>query len=149
MANYTVIAAGITNTNNVDILYAVQSATPRNRLKLWDLLLGSAATPANESCNYELIDVTDEATTPTGSVVTPAPMDPDSAASDFNARTASNPTGTVILMHFPVNQQATFRWIAQPGKEFMQSATEDQGWSLRADTPTTAFAVDATFFIEE
>lgn len=103
------------------------------RPEVYDLILGSAATPADNAAEYVLQRYS--ATGSGGSAVTPRPLDladPASLAVAHEAHT-SEPTYTadLIMLAFATNQRATFRWVAAPGGEIVLPATANAGVGLQ------------------
>ena len=113
------------------------STRPR-RFKVYDLILGSEATPADAALLYTIQRCT-AAGTSTG--VTPQPLDPADAATEMDAgeNHTIEPTYTAgaILLNIPVNQRATFRWVAAPGGELVAPATAANGVGIQTDTIST------------
>ncbi len=103
-------------------------ATRPRRFKVFDAIFGSEASPADNPFLWRVARVT-AAGTSTG--VTPQPLDPADAATEMDAgeNHSIEPTYTAgqILLHVPLNQRATFRWVASPGKELVAPATASNG----------------------
>jgi len=89
---------------------------------------------------------------PTGGTVTQAgnPLDPLELASENKWYAANTGVGTksTIMMSFGLNQRATFRWVAAPGKEIFTVATTLYGVGLFL-VQTSAYVCDATIYWEE
>ena len=86
----------------------------------------------------------------TSSAVTPSPLDLADAVSitDAGENFSANPTLGVRLISVPLNQRATFRWVAAPGSELVLPASANA--SLLTRTPTsTAIAISSTTFYNE
>jgi len=129
----------------------VADATRPRRIKLYDLMFGSEATPADAALLWTLQRCTAAGT---GTSVTPQALDPADAATEADA--AENhtiePTYTAggILLNIPLNQRATFRWVAAPGGELVAPATAANGFGLQTDTISTGTpVVTAQLHIEE
>jgi hypothetical protein len=123
-------------------------ATRPRRNKLYSLLVGSEATPADNAFLWRLRRVTAAGTS---TAVTPQPLDPADAATETDAgeNHSVEPTYTSNseLLVIPLNQKATFRWF-DPQRPFTAPATASNGFGL--DTPTaTAVAVAAMAHFEE
>ena len=103
------------------------------RTKVYDLIIGSDATPADVATEFSVIRHTDVGTG--GSSLTIAPLDPLTVAA-----TATGTGGTFsvqpsygnVLMNLALNQRATFRWVAAPGGEFISTAAASNGIALRS-----------------
>lgn len=118
------------------------------RIRLYDLMFGSEATPADNVFNVRL---TRSTAVSTGTAVTPSPLDPADAAAVALLKenlTAEGALG-VVLMAFPINQRATFRWIAAPYSELVIPATAAAGIILQTPTAVGTPAATATMMFEE
>lgn len=124
-------------------------ATRPRRGKLYDVVFGSEATPADNAFLWTVQRCTALGTS-TG--VTPNALDPADAATEADAgenhTIDATQTAGAIPLAIPLNQRATFRWVASPGKEVVYPATASNG--LAVNTPTSsAVAVTATVHWEE
>lgn len=147
MANYT---APVQRTAGIAVTVGslAADATAPRRQKLYDLIVGSEASPAD---NAFLWTTTRFTAAGTSTAVTPEAVDGADAAAlaDVGEDHTAEPTYTGIsLLDIPLNQRATFRWVANPGSELVIPATANNGLGLR--TPTaTAVVVTAQIFFEE
>lgn len=123
------------DTNTADtstILTLVSAATIRP--KVYDLILGSDATPADNAAEYVLQRFTTAGTA--GTAVTPQaldPADPTSLAASGEAHSAEpGYTANAIMLQWAQNQRATFRWVASPGGEIICPATAANGVGIKA-----------------
>jgi len=129
MARYSIDGQD-TNTAGTTILGLTGSAAVRP--KIYDVIVGSDATPADNAAEYVL-----QRTTAAGTLtaVTPRPLDPLTSAAVTSAGEAhsAEPTYTadVILLQWAQNQRATFRWVAAPGGELIAAATAANGIGLQ------------------
>lgn len=123
-------------------------STPR-RIKLCEFLPGSdAATLGTSNWRWEVNRSTSAAT---GTAVTPNALDPADAAAvsliKSNLTVQGTNTAGAIPLTIPLNQQATFRWVANPGFEIVVPATNNAG--LHFNTPvaggTPSAAATITF----
>jgi hypothetical protein len=109
----------------------VADATRPRRFKIYDLIFGSEAAAADNPFLWRVARIT-AAGTSTG--VTPQPLDPADAAteSDAGENHTVEPTYTAgaNLIHCPLNQRATFRWVAAPGGELVAPATASNGFGI-------------------
>ena len=124
-------------------------AAATRRLKLYDLLVGSEATPADNPFTWLIRRCT---TVGTATAVTPQALDPADPASicTANENYSAEPTITANseLLDIPLNQRATFRWVASPGGELVVPATANNG--LLLSTPVaSAVLVSATAHFSE
>jgi len=150
MARYSVSDEG-TNTAGDTLMYFLNGATSPGRLELYDIVIGSDATPADQACDYRIHLITNEGTAG-GDTITPTPLDAESRAVLSNAEgpaITGEPTGTTVLLMIGLNQRATFRWVAAPGSEFICDAAEDNGFSLFPSSVTSAFAANFTMMYNE
>ena len=118
-----------TAANSVAALYtqANGSGIELRRFKVYDFSMGSDATPADVAITWLIQRFT---TAPTGGAAeTLEPLDSADAAASTLAMQSATGGGSagVSLMEFPLNQRATFRWIAAPGSELVVPATTSNG----------------------
>lgn len=138
-----------TNTAATTILGLTSAATVRP--KIYDLIMGSDATPADNAAEYVLQRYTAAGTS---TAVTPQALDPGDPASLCSAGEAhsAEPTYTAnaILLQFALNQRATFRWVAAPGGELVLPATAANGVGIQViGIAGSAVNVNATIHFEE
>ena len=148
MAKYAIDGQD-TNTAATTIL-GVDAGTTARRGKVYDLTLGSDATPADNAAEYALQRYTVDGTS---TAVTPQALDPADAAALAEAGEAHSvePTYTAngLLLQWGQNQRATYRWVAAPGGELVYPATADNGLGIQVITVTTAANVNAMMHFEE
>lgn len=146
-----------TGTASTTILYFVNGASgsgvlPTN-LKLFEVMIGSDAAPADQASEFVIRYVTDENATPGGNAVTPFNLHREERAAMSNAVEAPTGeptyTGTVNMLMIGLNQRATFRWVAQEGREFVSADAEDVGFSLFVVGTSSAANVNCTMMYEE
>jgi len=120
----------------------VADATRPRRLKFYDLMFGSEATPADAAILWTIRRCT-AAGTSTG--VTPQLLDPGDAATESDAgenhTIESTYTAGAIMLNIPLNQRATFRWVAAPGGEIVTPSTASNGVGIETDTISTGTPV--------
>lgn len=139
-----------TNTAGTTIL-GVDAGTTAHRIKVYDVVVGSDATPADNAAEYVLQRYTVDGTS---TAVTPQALDPGDAAALAEAGEAhsAEPTYTAnaILLQWAQNQRATFRWVAVPGGELIIPATADSGIGLQViGIAGSAVNTNACFHFEE
>lgn len=127
----------------------VADATRPRRIKLYDIVFGSEASPADNAFQYVIQRVTAPGTL---TAVTPSPLDPADAAteSDAGENCTVEPTYTanLVMLSISINQRATFRWVAAPGGELVCPATASNGFGVK--TPSaSAVAITATVHGDE
>lgn len=117
-------------------------ATRPRRLQVYDVMVGSEATPADAAILWTIRRCT-AAGTSTG--VTPQNLDPADATTEYDAgeNHTIEPTYTAgaILLNIPLNQRATFRWTCAPGGELVLPATAANGCGIETDTISTGTPV--------
>ena len=150
--SYSVFADNIAAQNSATVPQAQIVATAAVRVKLYDLMLGSPSTPADQAASW-IVKRSSTASTG-GTAVTPSPIDigdPASSATAMVAPSMSAPTLSVIVLAWAQNLRATFRWVAAPGKEITTSAstTTTGGLTLLNTVLTGAFNITTTFEFEE
>jgi hypothetical protein len=122
-----------TNTVDTTILGLTSAATIRP--KIYDILMGSPAAPADNAAKYVLQRYTAPGTL---SAVTPQALDPGDPASLAAGGKAHSvePTYTAnaIMLQWSLNQRATFRWVASPGGEIILPATANNGVGIQVLT---------------
>jgi hypothetical protein len=102
--------------------------------KIYDLLLGSDATPADLAGEFVLNRTTTVGVG--GSALTEVPLDPLTAAAGticHGGTWGTDPvdTANTELLMIALNQRATFRWVASPGGELIAKALAENGLFLR------------------
>jgi len=128
----------------------IADATRPRRGKFYDLTFGSEAGPGDFAFLWQIQRCT---TAGTSSAVTPQALDPADAAteSDAGENHTIDPTLTAnaILMSEPLNQRATYRWQAVPGKELVYPATASNGLAVRTPTAGALVAITGRVHYEE
>lgn len=120
--------------SNLTILALESSAAVRGRLH--QLIVGSDATPADIATEFALLRHTTAGTG--GTAVVEKPADPLGSAAACNLRggTMTEPTYEAVatdgLLQIPINQRATFTWIANPGREICTVVGTANGLGLRS-----------------
>lgn len=148
--SYSVFADNIAAQNSATVPQAQIVSAATVRPKLYDLMLGSPSTPADQAASW-VIKRSSTASTG-GTAVTPSPIDPADPASLAAAMVAPSmtaPTLGVVLLQWAQNLRATFRWVAAPGKELVAPATAANGLTLLNPVLTAAFNVSFTLEFEE
>ena len=125
-------------------------ATRPRRGKIYDIMFGSEATPADNVFLWQLQRCT---TAGTATGVTPQALDPDDAATEADAAEIHtvDPTLTAgaMLLTIPLNQRASYRWVAAPGGELVYPATASNGIAVRTPTSTAVVVTATTHFDEQ
>jgi hypothetical protein len=148
MAKY-VVEMNRTASTTASVGSWIADATRPRRLKIYDWMFGSEAAAADNPFLWQVARVTAGGTV-TG--VTPQPLDPADAAteSDAGENATAEPTYTAnaIMLSIPLNQRASYRWVAAPGGELVGPATASNGFGIK--TPTaSAVAITTTVHADE
>lgn len=135
MANYALTNSNagtqqsVTSTYKSLIGVTASSTTALRRVKVYDILVGTNGTPAD---NYMEWDVSRQTVAGTGTALTPNALDPADGASVSAclANYTSEPTVTAAssVFYVGVNQRASYRWVAAPGSELVAPATNAAGF---------------------
>ena len=128
------------------------AATPTSRGAIYEVVVGSVATPADQAADFLLNRTTAVGTE--GSGLVPNNLDPAGPAGAYDSGLgvfSVEPTYTAAkqLLAFQLNQRATFRWIAAPGCELIMAATQNNGAGLKTVTSSSTQAYGATIFFQE
>ncbi len=128
------------------------AAAPTSRGRIYDLTVGSAATPDDQAADFLLNRTTAVGTE--GSGLTPANLDPAGPAGAYDSGLgvfSVEPTYTASkqLLAFQLNQRATFRWVAAPGSELLLAATQNNGAGIKTVTSTSTQTYGCTVLFEE
>lgn len=138
-ATYVGALLGLTGAN----------AAPR-RIKVYDVLIGTNGTPADNFIEWDISRIT---TASTATTATPQPLDQADAASLTTTTVNSSQFGTITansnVFYIGVNQRASYRWVAAPGGELVSPATSSAGFQLRARSVGYAGTATGTFHYEE
>lgn len=140
-------------TPNVTLVNSLFGGAPTTAIRpvCYEMVIGSRAS-ADNAVAYSLARCATQ--TGAAAAIVGVPVDPADPAALMTAGTGSATAYTTLtagakLLSFGMNQRATFRWIAQPGAEFMFAAAIGTGPVLITETIPTAFAADYTFYFEE
>lgn len=120
---------------NKTLVAAFCSATVK-RGKVYDVLVGTNGTPADNAVVWDISRMTVDGT---GTAITPTILDPADAAASATSKAnyTAEPTVTAnsSLFYVGVNQRASYRWVAAPGSELVWPATAAAGLVLRVSSP--------------
>jgi hypothetical protein len=146
---YHGMASAATGTN-LTILTLISAATIRP--KLYDLIIGCVATPADQATKFSVLRFTAAGTE--GSGFTPVAIDPNdpAALADYGCGAFGvEPTYTANsnVLQISMNQRATIRWVAAPGGELMAPATAANGLGVRSISGTGTAAHEVSAWHEE
>ena len=124
-------------------------ATAR-RIKVYDVLIGTNGTPADNFIEWDISRVT---TASTSTTATPQPLDQADASSLTTTTVNSSQFGTITansnVFYIGVNQRASYRWVAAPGGELVSPATSSAGFQLRTRSGGYTGTATGTIHYEE
>lgn len=149
MANYGVkLTRTASTTIDVGSIITGTAATSR-RFKIYDFIIGSDASAADNPFLWEVAKRTAAGTS--GSTITPTALDTSdtvaaTVTANQNPTTSGGGSGTVIGV--PLNQRATFRWVAAPGSEIISPSTSCAGWGFQTPSASSV-AVEVYVLISE
>ena len=151
MAKYAItgqLAAVSGSYKTVLDVFATSGALRRG--KVFDVLIGTNGTPADNFLQWDISRMTADGT---GTAVTPNPLDPADVAALATAKSnySAEPTITASssLFNVGVNQRASYRWVAAPGSELLFPATAGNGLALRALSGGYTGSATGDFMYEE
>jgi hypothetical protein len=131
------------------LLYLFASGSTK-RGKLGEFNLGTNSAPADNFVEYDISRMTADGTATT---ITPNAADPGdgAAVSTTKANATAEPTVTANsdLWYDSLNQRASYRWVARPGKELIFPATANSGLVLRAKSASYSGTVAAHISFSE
>jgi hypothetical protein len=133
MAKYAITGTQSTVSGSYkSVLSIAATSGSLRRGKVYDLLIGTNGTPAD---NYLQWDISRMTAAGTATSVTPQALDPADVAAlgSANSNYTAEPTITAnsSLLNVGVNQRASYRWVAAPGSELVFPATAANGLALR------------------
>lgn len=124
------------------------------RPMIYDIFVGSTATPADNAARFQIQRSTTAGSTPTTTLTPQAidPGDPAATAVGYQGTFGTNPTLTAsaFLLNWSQNQRATVRWVAAPNSELIIPATSNNGLALvNAAIGGSAVAYEWSFLFAE
>jgi hypothetical protein len=156
MANFSVSNTLAGTEQNLTSSYkslagiASSSVTQARRGQIYDVMVGTDGTPADNALVY---DISRQTVAGTGTSATPTLLNPADAAylgvSLVNYTVEPTVTAASSVWSIAVNQRASYRWVAAPGSELVYPATTANGFVLRAKSAGyTSTAVGTLLFTE-
>lgn len=144
MKDYSTGGSNASGSASKTLVTVINSASVRARV--YDLTIGSSATPADNAAQYKVAKFTAAGTA--GGSPTPTPLDNGDVAAIAtagNAHSAEPTYGATLLDRISENMRATFRWVAwQLGKELVAPATAANGIGIQLVSATAALVEDAS-----
>jgi hypothetical protein len=149
--NGTNAGAGTTTLKTVIELHGA------NLVRTWvfDITMGSISTAADNVTEWALSRYTAAGTVTS---FTPIPLDPvnlaslavgGTSATGINA--SAEPTGTALTaspLVVPLNLRATFRYVASPGAEFVNTFSSGNGLALQQQSSATGIGTATLIYFE-
>lgn len=156
MANYSISNTLAGSEQNVTTSYKTLtavtslSATQARRGQIYDIMVGTDGTPADNAMIY---DISRQTAAGTSTAATPVPLNPADAAMLGGGTVNYTAEGTVTaassVWSIAVNQRASYRWVAAPGSELVYPATNLNGFALRAKSPGYTGTAVGTILVTE
>lgn len=126
------------------------TASTARRGRIYDFMVGASGTPADNALVWTLMRFT---VAPTSTAVTPQALDPGEPTAQLTAGETATAEGTVTanseMIELPINQRASYRWVAAPGGELVVPASSGNGISARVKSAGYTGAAEATLHHEE
>lgn len=145
MRRYSADGQAAAGTNLTIAELVANGATTRARI--YDIMIGSDATPADVATEFNLIRGTVSGAPTT--TVTPRALDPSDPASlmslEVGTFTGQTKTANSSLMNIALNQRATFRWVAVPDGEIVIPAAADNWVGLESIASGGTPNINVTF----
>ena len=140
-----------TASTTLDVGSVITASSNPRRFKLIDFTVGSEAPPADNPFLWQIFARTGAATGGTAPTISHLDQS-DTIASTLVANQAPSANGaggsTAPLVSVPLNQRATYRWVAAPYEEMVSSNANSNGFA--AATPTSsAVAVTTSWVMDE
>lgn len=158
MANYAVgnsttvtnssqVAVTTTDISLVSVFASTIAPAPvvqLRRAKIYDLLVGTNGTPADNNMVWSFQRATAGTTSAYSGYLSSVALAIDQADSlpamavwaNSSAETAYTFTATNFPLYVGVNQRASYRWVAAPGSEIVVPAVSSAGVVLRVKSPS-------------
>lgn len=139
-------------TTTYKTLVAMTAATATlRRAYLYDVLMGCAGTPAN---NSYVFDISRQTAAGTSTAATPTALDPaDSAAGtvgSVNFTAEGTITAASSVLNLAMNQQASYRWVAYgDAQRLVIPATNLAGFALRAKSAAGTVICNGQLYFSE
>lgn len=150
MAKYGVLLEKAVTSTTIGVGAILNPGASPRRFGIYDLNFGSQGAAGDGTFQLE---VNRSTTAPTGTAITPAPLDLADPASIMSALENLTVQGTntagVIPYGDAQNQRATFRWQARHGSEILAPATANNGFHFNTPVAITTPAACLHVMYEE
>ena len=147
-AIYNSAAVGSASFPQLGIYQAGAASLVRPRI--FEFLISSSATPADQASRFTVNRFTTAAPTGGGAITTVVYdfADPASTLTGYGSATGGCTLSTQ-LMTVSVNLRATFRWVSVPGREVVVPVTQYAGAGLVSAAQSAAYNEDLTLIWDE
>ena len=117
------------------------------RPEIYDIMVGQdGSPPADNAIVWNLSRFT---VAPTDTAVVPVALEPTDPAATSVAGENGGTTGTFTaateFMDLPINQRASYRWVAAPGGHVICPASATNGVGMRVSSPAYTGTAKASF----
>ncbi len=141
----------VMTTTYKTLVTTIGAASAPRRLKIYDFLIGTTGTPADNYLEWDISRMTADDGTKTN--VTPTALDPADPAAATLSRANFTAEGTITatssVFYLGLNQRASYRWVASPGGELVGPATAAAGFAVRAKSAVYVLTCGAKVYFEE
>jgi hypothetical protein len=145
--NYYVNGFCTAGTNKTAVELVTTTAV---RPKIYELMVGCSAAPASQAAAWHFQR---HSASGTGTAQTATKVDPaDPAAlvtAEVNSSAEATYTAGEVIWELSLNQQATFDWKANPGRELTLAASATAGGGLKTSTSTGTAVHQGSVYWEE
>ena len=117
------------------------------RPEIYDIMVGQDGSPPAD--NAVVWDLSRFTVAPTDTGVVPVALDPTDPAATAVAGENGGTTGTFTaateFIDLPVNQRASYRWVAAPGGHIICPASTSDGVGMRVSSPAYTGTAKCSF----
>ena len=146
VTNSSQVAVTTTDISLISVFASTIAPAPviqLRRARIYDLLVGTNGTPADNAMVWSMQRATAGSTSAYTGYVSSVALALDQADSspamavwaNSSAETAYTFTATTFPWYVGVNQRASYRWVAAPGGEIVVPAVSSAGCVLRVKSP--------------
>ena len=126
------------NTTTYKTQLSLTAATATlTRGKVYDVLIGTNGTPADNPMEF---DISRQTAAGTSTAVVPVALEPGDRASGTVGAANFTAEGTITALssvfYIGLNQRASYRWVAAPGSELVIPNTNLAGFAFRSKSAT-------------
>lgn len=148
----TKVAAVAVGTDKTLINLFNPNASPTTRGRIYEVIVGSKDTPADNAGEFLIQRTTAVGTEGSGFV--PHNLDPDGPAGAYDSglgvfTVEPTYTASAYLLPIPMNQRTTFHWRAFPGDELVLPATQNAGAGLKSASNTGTDDFEGVIYFKE